>query len=57
LKAWQDGAYAGTILLIRPDLYNGQICEPPDEPGDSPGEPYIYRPVIGYYECLHTTGQ
>lgn len=49
LKAWQDGAYAGTILLIRPDLYNGQICE-------SSGESYIYRPVIGYYECLHTTG-
>jgi hypothetical protein len=50
LKAWQDGAYAGTILLIRPDLYKGQMCE-------SPGVLYIYRPVIGYYECLHTTGQ
>ena len=49
LKAWQDGAYAGTILLIRPDLYRGQSCE-------STGEPYIFRPVIGYYECLHTTG-
>jgi hypothetical protein len=49
LKAWQDGVYAGTILLIRPDLYNGQPCE-------STGEAYIFRPVIGYYECLHTTG-
>jgi hypothetical protein len=50
LKAWQDGTYAGTILLIRPDLYHGQTCE-------STGEPYIYRPVIGYYECLHGVGE
>jgi hypothetical protein len=47
LRAWQDGVFAGNILLIRPDLYEGQPC-------DSTGEPYIYRAVIGYYECLHT---
>lgn len=47
LRAWQDGVFAGNILLIRPDLYQGQPC-------DSTGEPYIYRAVIGYYECLHT---
>ena len=26
-----------------------QVCE-------STGAPYISRPVIGYYECLHTVG-
>jgi len=49
LKAWQNGVYAGNILLIRPDIYNGQRCESTDEP-------FIYRPVIGYYECLHSVG-
>lgn len=49
LLVWQDGSFAGTLLLIRPDLYQGQICE-------STGQPFIFRSVIGYYECLHTVG-
>lgn len=49
LRAWQDGAFAGNIVLIRPDLYHNQPC-------DSTGDPYIFRPVIGYYECLQTVG-
>jgi hypothetical protein len=42
-------SYAGTLILQRVDIYNGQQCE-------STGEPFIWRPVIGYYECLHTIG-
>lgn len=44
------GRFVGTETLIRTDLYNGQLCE-------STGEPYVFVPVIGYYECVHTTGQ
>jgi hypothetical protein len=43
------GAFLGTQIGMREDLYNGQVCE-------STGGPYIYRPAIGYYECLHTVG-
>jgi hypothetical protein len=43
------GAFLGTQVGVRQDLYNGQICE-------STGAPYIYRAPIGYYECLHTAG-
>jgi hypothetical protein len=43
------GAFLGTQVGMREDLYNGQVCE-------STGAPYIYRPAIGYYECLHTVG-
>jgi hypothetical protein len=43
------GRFVGTELLIRTDLYNGQKCE-------STGEPYVFVPFIGYYECVHTTG-
>ncbi len=46
LLVW-DGTNFGTLLLIRSDLYRGQTC-------GSTGEPYIFRPVIGYFECLHT---
>ena len=35
--------------LVRGDLYHNQPC-------DSTGDPYIFRPVIGYYECLHAVG-
>jgi hypothetical protein len=47
-----DGAgnFIGTQILLRADLYHGQLCE-------STGAPYILRPPIGYYECLHTVGQ
>lgn len=43
------GAFLGTQIGMREDLYNGQVCE-------STGAPYIYRAAIGYYECLHTAG-
>ena len=44
-----SGVFTGTELLIRTDLYNGQRCE-------STGAPYVFVPVIGYYECVHTPG-
>ena len=42
--------FVGTELLLRTDLYKGQLCE-------STGEPYDFVPVIGYYECIHTVGR
>jgi hypothetical protein len=50
LLAWQNGVFDGTLLLVRTDLYHGQRCESWDGP-------YIFRPVIGYYECLYTVGR
>ena len=44
-----NNRYVGTELLLRTDLYNGQLCE-------STGEKYSFVEVIGYYECIHTTG-
>jgi hypothetical protein len=44
-----NGRYVGTELLLRTDLYNGQLCE-------STGEKYFFAEAIGYYECIHTTG-
>jgi hypothetical protein len=44
------GAFIGTLTGLRADLYRGQICGPT-------GEPYIFRPPIGYYECLHPAGR
>lgn len=41
-----DGTFIGTGHLIRVDLYQGQQCGPS-------GDPYIFRALIGYYECLH----
>ena len=38
------GSYLGKVHLIRADLYAGQKC------GGS-GEPYVFNPRIGYYEC------
>lgn len=43
------GQFVGTEVLIRTDLYQGQSCE-------STGEPYVFVPVIGYYECIRTVG-
>jgi hypothetical protein len=40
------GIFVGPEFLIRTDLYKGQVCE-------STGEPYVFVPVIGYYECVH----
>lgn len=44
------GVFTGTELLIRTDLYKGQLCE-------STGAPYVFVPFIGYYECVHTPGR
>jgi hypothetical protein len=44
-----SGDFTGTELLIRTDLYSGQLCE-------STGAPYVFVPFIGYYECVHTPG-
>jgi len=41
--------FVGTELLLRSDLYKGQVCE-------STGGTYDFVPVIGYYECIHTLG-
>jgi hypothetical protein len=40
-----DGAYVGKVHFVREDLYRGQPCEPS-------GGSYVFRPAIGYYECL-----
>ena len=39
------GTYLGKVHLIRADLYQGQPCA-------GSGDQYVFRPVIGYYECL-----
>jgi hypothetical protein len=44
-----SGVFMGTELLIRTDLYKGQLCE-------STRQPYILRGVIGYYECVRAVG-
>ena len=41
--------YVGKVLLIRPDLYRGQICQ-------STGQPYRYIALVGYYECTFRPG-
>jgi len=41
-----SGEFLGTGHLIRQDLYSGQPCAPG-------GDPYVFRALIGYYECLH----
>lgn len=47
LKRWRDGVFDANVLLIRPEIYNGQVCA-------STGQSYIYIGVLGYYECAHT---
>ena len=41
-----DGAFMGTIHLIRSDLYSGQPCP-------QTGGLYFFIAVIGYYRCEH----
>lgn len=41
------GAFLHTGHLIRQDIYAGQPCAPGNEP-------YVFRALIGYYECVHT---
>jgi hypothetical protein len=40
------GAFLYTGHLIRADLYSGQPCAPG-------ADPYVFRALIGYYECVH----
>jgi hypothetical protein len=47
--AWDSGDFAGTLLLIRSDLYRGQICR-------STGLEYRLLVAVGYRECLHRAG-
>lgn len=49
LLVFDSGAFAGTDLLIRSDLYNNQPCR-------GTGGPYRFIPRIGYFECLHPVG-
>jgi hypothetical protein len=46
LLVFDNGAFLGTSLLIRSDLYHGQQCR-------STNGPYTFIARIGYYECLH----
>jgi hypothetical protein len=46
LMVFENGAFIGTSVLIRSDLYNGQPCR-------STGGAYTFIPRIGFYECLH----
>ena len=46
LKRWINGVFDANVLLIRPEIYNGQDC-------GSTGEPYVYAAILGYYECAH----
>jgi hypothetical protein len=49
LKRWVNGVFDANVLLIRPEIYNGQPCGPA-------GEPYTYVGVLGYFECAHAAG-
>jgi hypothetical protein len=49
LLVFDNGVFIGTDLLIRSDLYRGQLC-------NATGAPYRFISRIGYYECLHPTG-
>jgi hypothetical protein len=40
-----SGEFLFTGHFIRADLYGGQRCGK---------EPYVFRALIGYYECVHT---
>jgi hypothetical protein len=49
LKRWRNEVFEANVLLIRPEIYNGQPCE-------STNQPYIYVGVLGYFECAHIVG-
>ncbi len=44
LHVFDNGIYAGTSVLVRSNLYQGQPCP-------STGGPYRFIARIGYYEC------
>jgi len=50
LKRWRNGVFDANVLLIRPEIYNGQLCE-------STAAPYAYIGVLGYFECAHAPGK
>ncbi len=43
------GLFIGPYTLLRSDLYQGQPC-------DGTGQPWVPRPPVGYFECVHTIG-
>ena len=49
LKRWRNDVFEANVLLIRPEIYNGQPCE-------STGQAYLYVSVLGYFECAHIVG-
>jgi hypothetical protein len=49
LKRWRNGVFEANVLLIRPEIYEGQRCESTDLP-------YIFVGVLGYFECAHMVG-
>lgn len=49
LKRWRNGEFEANVLLMRPEIYNGQICEPT-------GQQFSYIVVLGYFECAHIVG-
>jgi hypothetical protein len=42
-----DGTPVGTAHFVRADLYAGQTCA-------FTGQPFVFRALIGYYECFRT---
>jgi hypothetical protein len=40
-----DGTPVGTAHFLRADLYHGQTCA-------FTGQPFVFREIIGYYECF-----
>ena len=63
LWIFENGQFAGTNHLIRPDLYCGAdvtdaagTCTRKGATCRSTGDSYFFATIIGYYECLHTTG-
>jgi hypothetical protein len=42
-----DGTPLGSAHFLRADLYHGETCA-------FTGEPFVFRAVIGYYECFNT---
>ena len=40
-----DGTPVGTAHFVRADLYHGQTCA-------FTGQPFVFRAIIGYYECF-----
>jgi hypothetical protein len=45
-----SGNFIGPYTLLRTDLYQGQLC-------DGTGEPWVFRALAGYYECIHAVGR